>query len=206
MRIKDRAKPKIPPVEPGVYMAVCVGVIDLGEQYSEKFKNYSNNVKLVWELVGETCTIDGEEKPRQLSKDFTFSTSKKGKLRSFLSAWNGKAYTDDEFQNLEIFDQVGKACQLQVSLSENKEYSNVTNIMALPKGVAAPTTDTPPILWDMEHWDDAVFDMLPAWTQEQIKKSTEYQKEHAPADPVTVEGAARAAAADSDPADGGCPI
>lgn len=206
MRIKDRAKPKIPPVEPGVYMAVCVGVIDLGEQYSEKFKNYSNNVKLVWELVGETCTIDGEEKPRQLSKDFTFSTSKMGKLRSFLSAWNSKDYTDDEFQNLEIFDQVGKACQLQVSLSENKEHSNVTNIMALPKGVAAPTTDTPPILWDMERWDDAVFDMLPAWTQEQIKKSTEYQKEHAPADPVTVEGAARAAAADSDPADGGCPI
>ena len=43
-------------------------------------------------------------------------------------------------------------------------------------------------------------------TPEQIKKSTEYQKDHAPADPVTVEGAARAAAAAPDPADGGCPI
>ena len=33
MRIKDKAKPKVPAIEPGVYMAVCVGVIDLGEQY-----------------------------------------------------------------------------------------------------------------------------------------------------------------------------
>ena len=34
LKVKDRAKPKLPPVEPGVYMAVCVGVIDLVEQYS----------------------------------------------------------------------------------------------------------------------------------------------------------------------------
>ena len=30
MKIKDRAKPKLPPVEPGVYIGICVGVIDLG--------------------------------------------------------------------------------------------------------------------------------------------------------------------------------
>ena len=24
LKVKDRAKPKLPPVEPGVYMAVCV--------------------------------------------------------------------------------------------------------------------------------------------------------------------------------------
>ena len=60
MKIKDRAKPKTPPVEPGVYMAVCVGVIDLGEQYSEKFKNYSNKVKFVWALPSETIEIDGK--------------------------------------------------------------------------------------------------------------------------------------------------
>ena len=57
MKIKDRAKPKTPPVEPGVYMAVCVGVIDLGEQYSEKFKSYSNKVKIVWAIPSETIRI-----------------------------------------------------------------------------------------------------------------------------------------------------
>ena len=83
MKIKDRAKPKTPPVGPGVYIAICIGVVDLGEQYSEKFKNYANKVKFIWELVGETIEVDGEQKPRQLSKEFTFSTSKKGSLRAF---------------------------------------------------------------------------------------------------------------------------
>lgn len=186
MKIKDRAKPKTPPVEPGVYIAICVGVIDMGEQFSEKFKNYANKLKIVWELVGETVEVDGVQQPRQLSKEFTFSTSKKGNLRSFLQSWNTKTYTDDEFGELDIFDQLGKACQLTVVLSETKEYSNVENIMALPRGFQVPTTDTPFIQWDMDAWDDNVFQKLPEWVQEQIKKSTQYQKEHAPATTVEI--------------------
>ena len=54
LKIKEKAKPKIPPVDAGVYVSICVGVIDLGEQYSEKFKNYSNKMQIVWELCGET--------------------------------------------------------------------------------------------------------------------------------------------------------
>ncbi len=180
MKIKDRAKPKTPPVEPGVYMAVCVGVIDLGEQYSEKFKNYSNKVKFVWALPSETIEIDGKTEERQLSKEFTFSVSKKGGLRTFLESWNSKTYSDDEFADLDVFDQVGKPCQLQVVLNDTGEYSNVANLMPLPKGMPTPVSNTTFITWDMEAWDDAVFETLPEWTQEQIKKSTQYQKEHTP--------------------------
>lgn len=186
MKIKDRAKPKAPPVEPGVYVAICVGVIDLGEQYSEKFKNYSNKMKIVWELVGETVEVDGEQKPRQLSKEFTISSSKKGNLRGFLQSWNAKTYSDEEFAEVELFDQLGKPCQLTVVLNETKEYSNVEGIMGLPKGFPAPTTNTELISWDMDAWDDAVFAKLPEWVQEQIKKSTQYQKNHAPTDTVEV--------------------
>lgn len=200
MRIKDRAKPKAPPVEPGVYIAVCVGVVDLGEQYSEKFKNYSNKVKFIWELIGETIEVDGEQKPRQLSREFTFSISKKGGLRAFLSSWNAREYGDEEFGNVDLFDQVGKACQLQVVLNETGEYANVANLMPLPRGVAAPATVTKPICWDMERWDDAAFAELPEWIQQQIKKSTQYQKEHTPTDSIevkapTVPAAPEAAAA-----------
>lgn len=180
MKIKDRAKPKTPPVEPGVYMAVCVGVIDLGEQYSEKFKSYSNKVKFVWALPSETIEIDGKAEERQLSKEFTFSVSKKGGLRTFLESWNSKTYSDDEFADLDVFDQVGKPCQLQVVLNDTGEYSNVANLMPLPKGMPAPVTNTTFITWDMEAWNDAVFETLPEWTKEQIKKSTQYQKNHAP--------------------------
>ena len=180
MKIKDRAKPKTPPVEPGVYMAVCIGVIDLGEQYSEKYKNYSNKVKFVWALPSETVEIDGKTEERQLSKEFTFSVSKKGGLRTFLESWNSKTYLDDEFAELDVFDQLGKPCQLQVVLNDTGEYSNVANLMPLPRGMSAPVSNTTFVTWDMDAWDDAVFETLPEWTKEQIKKSTQYQKEHTP--------------------------
>ena len=186
MKIKDRAKPKTPHVEPGVYMAVCVGVVDLGEQYSEKFKSYSNKVKFVWALPSETIEIDGKTEERQLSKEFTFSTSKKGGLRSFLESWNSKTYSDDEFAELDVFDQIGKPCQLQVVLNDTGEYSNVANLMPIPKGMPAPVSKTSYITWDMDAWNDAVFEALPEWTKEQIKKSTQYQKNHAPDTTVEV--------------------
>ena len=180
MKIKDRAKPKAPPVEPGVYMAVCVGVVDLGEQYSEKFKSYSNKVKFVWALPGETIEIEGKQEERQLSKEFTISASKKSNLRAFLESWNAKSYSDEEFGEVDLFDQIGKACQLQVVLNDTGEYSNVANLMPLPKGMPAPTSQTAFFTWDMDAWDDVTLEKLPAWTQEQIKKSTQFQKEHAP--------------------------
>jgi hypothetical protein len=186
MKIKDRAKPKVPPVEAGVYMAVCIGFIDLGEQYSEKFKNYSNKGMYVWELPSETIEIDGEVKPRQLSKEFAISGSSKSNLRKFIESWNSKSYSDEEFMEFDLFEQIGKPCQLNVVLNETKEYANVDNLMPIPKGFPAPATDTKYIYWDMGNWDEAVFNELPEWIQEKIKKSTEYQKEHAPTTTIEV--------------------
>ncbi len=182
LKIKDRAKPKLPPVEPGVYMAVCVGVIDLGEQYSEKFKKYSNEVQFVWELAGETVEVDGEQKPRQLSRTFTVASSKKSNLRGFLSGWNGVH---------------------NVVLNDTGEYANVDSVIPLPKGIPAPKTDTPLVLWNMDEWEDSAFDALPEWVQDKIKKSTQYQKMHAPEDEVDFKGAPVAI---QDTSEGECPI
>ena len=186
MKIKDRAKPKAPPVKPGVYMAVCVGVVDLGEQYSEKYKNYSPKVKIVWALPGETIEIDGKTEERQLSREFTIATKKNCLLRTIISGWNGKTYSDEEWSEVDLFDQVGQPCQLNVVLNDTGEYANVESVIPIPRGFPAPTSKTPVFTWDMDNWDDAVFAQLPAWTQEQIQKSTQYQKDHAPATTVEV--------------------
>ena len=199
MRIKDKAKPKLPAMEPGVYMGICMGVIDLGEQYSELFKKYSNKIQFVFEFPTETVEVDGKQEPRQLSKEFTISASKKASLRSFLSAWNGKNYSDEEFAEVELFDQLGKACMVNVVLSENGEYSNIESVMPLIKGMPVPESHTEHIRWDMDAWDDEVFGKLPEWVQEKIKKSTQYQKLHAPATTVEVK-------APDAPAEGACPI
>lgn len=184
MRIKDKSRPKVPAIEPGVYMALCIGIIDLGEQYSEMFKSYRNEVQIVWEIPSETVEIDGETKPRQLSRTFSVATSKKANLRAILSSWNGKAYSDDEFGEIDLFDQIGRPCMLNVVLNDSGEYANVDSVVPMPKGVPAPASTTPPIRWDMDAWDDEVFKTLPEWAQEKIKKSTQYKTMHTPTDKI----------------------
>ena len=92
---------------------------------------------------------------------------------------------------LDLFDQIGKACQLNVVLNDTGEYANVDSIMPIPKGMPAPVSKTAFFTWDMDAWDDAAFEKLPQWTQEQIKKSTQYQKEHVPQTDVAVQSTAQ---------------
>ena len=66
MKLKEKVKPAVPPLEAGVYMAVCVTVADLGDQYSEKYKHTSRKVAFSFDIPDETIEIDGERRPRQL--------------------------------------------------------------------------------------------------------------------------------------------
>lgn len=209
MKIRDRVRPKTPPVAPGVYMAVCVGVVDLGEQYSELYKNYSNKCKFIWAIPSETIEVDGKTEERQLSREFSVATKATSKLRSFLSSWNSKAYSDEEYMDLDIMGQIGKPCMLNVVLSESGEYANVDSIMPIPNGMPAPTTKTSFFSWDMDQWDDTALEKLPAFIQDQIKKSTQYQKEHAKIETVQVQppDTKQFAVTSPDPQPGGaCPI
>ena len=61
-------------------MAVCVTVADLGDQYSEKYKNTQRKVVFSFDIPSETVEVDGEARPRQLSKRCAFSVSKRGTL------------------------------------------------------------------------------------------------------------------------------
>lgn len=186
MRIKDRAKAALPPIPAGQYLAVCVGVFDLGEQYSEKFKNYSPKLMITFDIPAVTVEVDGKQEPRQLSREFTISGKQNSKLREFISSWNGCQYSDEAFGEFDPLTQIGKPAMLNVVLNETSEYANITTIMPLFPGLPAPTTQTPMKIWDMDAWDDKAFEELPAWVQEKIKKSTQYQKEHAPATTIAV--------------------
>ena len=186
LKIKDRAKPAVPPVEPGVYMAACVGVIDLGEQYSEKYKNYSNKIMLTFELLGETVEIDGEQKPRQISKIFAFATGQRSGLRKFLQSWDGKQLSDEQAAEEDLSQRLGRTCQLQVVLNETKDKANIDNVMALPKGIKLDKPQSELILFDLDEFDQATFEKLSDWTRETIQKSSQWQKEHASTETIQV--------------------
>ena len=195
MKLGSRAKPAIPPVEPGTYFAVCIGAVDLGEQetsYNNKTK-YVNQLQIIFELPSELIEIDGEEQPRQLSRRFAVSLSTKSNLRKFIETWYGKKFTDDAIREFDTRELLGRPAMLSVVLSEDGNYANIASAAALPKGMEAPKARSELIDFDVEEWDDAAFQKLPEWLQELIKKSTQYKSDHLPEDEVSVEAAEQAA-------------
>lgn len=188
MKIGDRIKPVIPPMEPGTYMGICIGVVDIGEQNST-FNNtskYSDKILFVFEFPSEMIEVEGEMKPRQLSKEYTRSVDDRSSLKALISAWTGKSYTKEELLEFDVFDCIGQACMVTVGLSSNGLYANISNVVQFPKGFPAPSTETQYYKFDMDDWKDEVFAELPEWIQNKIKKSTQYQKLHAPTDSIEV--------------------
>lgn len=194
MKIRDNVKPSLPPIPGGTYLGICVYSIAVGEQlceYEGKSKSYNNQVMLGFEICGKTIEIDGKQEPRVLGKTFNATKGKKSGLRKFLGAWEAKELPDDEYLDKDTNDYVGRPAFLTVVLNETGEYSNIDSIAPLPEGlpITVPQPMSNLVRFDMEPWDQKAFEALPEWAQEKIKKSTEYQKEHAPVENVAVNGA-----------------
>lgn len=181
MKLGDIVKPNTPILEAGAYLAVCVGVAAIGEQYippfgDKKTGRYENRVLFIWDVPSEP---DENGAPKQLSKAVNATVSEKGTMMAILSGWNSRAYSKEELAGVDLYDQIGKPCMLTVSVSESG-YSNVSAVSAIPKGIPAPTSKTPIIKFDVNEWSDEGFAALPEWMQDKIKNSTEYQKLHTP--------------------------
>ena len=191
MKLKNVMKPRTPLVESGSYLAVCVGVLAIGEQFVDRSafggrSDYESQVTFVFELPTE---VGEDGKAKQLSKDLNAVSSPNGTLNKWLSSWNIRNYTRDQLEEADLSEQLGKACSITVEVSESG-FSRVTGVSAIPKGIPIPSTNTPFIIFNVEAWDDAAFAALPEWAQNKIKNSTQYQKEHVPQSDVSVNAGA----------------
>ncbi len=159
-------------------MAVCVLIADLGDQYNEKFKNVQRKVVFSFDIPSETVVYEGEERPRQLSKWYTFSTNKKSGLYKALNAWLNTNMSEDELSEIDLFSLIGQGCQVQVTASDDGSHNNIQNIMALPKGTPAPVSDTPTVTYDIdEDWfTGEKWEGLPEWVKNAVMKSEQYQQ------------------------------
>lgn len=184
---KKKAKSTVPPLAADTYPAVCVGVVDLGEQHSEKFKNYQQKVMFLFEIIGETVDVDGEAKPRWLSKEFTLSLGEKSNLAKTITAWTGREITDDENENgFDVSTLLGRKALVVVTCkeSDNGTFNDITVITSPPKMIQIPDAQSEQLVFEIENWNAEVFEKLPEWIQNKIKKSTEYQTKYAPAEKV----------------------
>lgn len=169
-------KSNIPPLKSGSYLAVCYGVIDLGEQYNEKYGNSSRKILIMWELPGEKIQYNGEQSSRITSKMYTNSLGEKAILRKDLISWREKDFTQDELKCFDITEMIDRPCMLSIVQSTNngKTYSNVTSVMSLPNGIPAPKRTLDIITFDLDHDPLSKLDALPGWIVTRIKSSTTY--------------------------------
>lgn len=180
LKLKRKKRTTVPPLAGGTYLGICIGIIDLGEQYNQNFKNYADKLMLLFEISGETVNVDGEDKPRWLSREYTASLNEKAALYKHLVAWRSRDFTEGELDTdgdgFDIESMLGKPCMLTVIVKDgdNGTYNRIENIAALPKGVPAPTTEQELLAYDIDERDEEVFAKLPEWIQTKIKKSTQY--------------------------------
>ena len=182
---KQKESASIPPLDGGTYMFVCVGVIDLGEQRNDVYKNYSDKVMFIFEIPSETLEIDGEQKPRWLSKEYTMSLSNKSNLKKDIESWLGRQFTEEEVKSgFDLTQMLSKAGQISVIVEDSKDgtkqYNKITSIIGIPKGIPTPETSSELLTYDIDAHDDAVWEKIPEWIRDKITKSTQWQRNTEP--------------------------
>ena len=158
------------PVSEGLHYAICVWVFDLGTHYSEKFDKAAHNVNITWEIPGERIQVDGEDKPRVISRKYTLSLHEKSALYKHLTGWRGKKFTDEELKGFELENLLGKPCQLQVI--HNNGYANVDSVVSAPKGMAKPEPETDLLFFSIED-GKPIPEGTPNWIKDIIMESEE---------------------------------
>lgn len=217
MSLKAKRKPanNIPPLDGGTYMSVCVGVIDLGEQYrqfdKQKQGKYAEECMFIFEIPSERVQVDGEDKPRWLSsKRYTVSLHERSALYQMLTSWRGKALSDAELDpegdGFDLMQMAGQGAMLSVSVAEKDDGSRHNKIEAVtgfPKGIPVPETESETLVFDADDPDMEVFGKLPEWIQDVIHKSTQFA-DNAPDEKVDIPPDQEAQTAE--PAGEECPI
>lgn len=168
------------PIEEGTYIALCYGLVDIGDVYSEKFDKAVPKFMILWELVGAgTVTVDGREYNRSVSNSYSKSLNPKSNLRKDLRAWRGREFTEDELKRFDMVNILSAPCQIQIinATSNGKTYSNIAAIMNLPKGMPKPVHTHDVVHWDFEDntIGDEAWEKIPEWLRGVIQNSETYQ-------------------------------
>jgi len=168
----------------GSHLARLYRIIDLGTQKSEYMGkvNMLRKVKFFWELHGDDLKTD-DGKPLIQTRNYTLSLGEKASLRKDLESWRGKSFTDDELRGFDLTNLLDKWCMITVQHRESngKTYADAVAVTPVPAVVAKaglPDGVNPTLLFDMQKFDQAVFDGLSDGLKNQIMQSSEFQNKN----------------------------
>ena len=155
------------PPPAGLHPALCIGVVDLGQQVSM----YGTKSKLLLMFELPTCLMD-DGRPFIISRRFTATLHRQGDLRPFLAAWRGKDLLAEEAKNFDMGVLLGKPCRLfiQHEEREGKLYANIENVLKPEAGQPAQASN-PLVRFDLDQPDLAVKGLLPEWVRKAIDQA-----------------------------------
>lgn len=196
---------------PGMHLARCYRIIDLGTQKSEYMgqTKYLHKIMLGWEIHG---TDDAgqplkmrDNRPFAIFKNYTLSWSEKANLRLDLQSWRGKPFTQEEMQRFDLKNVLGAWCMLNIIErpgKDNKTYTNVDGVTPVPsiiKQNGLPEGVNKNELFNLTEPDMTMFETFSDNLKAKIKSSPEWQKlERTMAAPGTPAAPAPAAAEEDD--------
>lgn len=122
------------PAPAGTHQAVCVDVIDKGQQ-PNPFKPGTTQAKI--DIAWQIAETRDDGKPYLVYKRYTLSLNEKASLRHDLESWRGRAFTPEEERRFDVETVIGANClvSIQHNSKGDRTYANVMSVMPLLKGM-----------------------------------------------------------------------
>lgn len=179
LSVSDSGGGSYDPVGAGVHKAICYALYDLGTQVIEwqGQKKLQKKVMIIWELPEVRIDIEGEDKPRVFSKEYTASLSEKANLRRDLVGWRSRDFTPMELVEFDLKNIVGKPCNLHIvhkTSQKGNTYANLSAIIPAAPDMREMHPENPITVFDMDT-DTDIPEHTPEWIKDKINDSQERQ-------------------------------
>jgi len=173
-------------VPPGMHLAMCYRIIDLGTQQTEYMGQTKHQPKVMFQFEvhgeddagGPLLTSAGD--PLSVSKNYTLSLSEKSNLRKDLQTWRGKEFTEEELKAFDLKNVLGQWCMLSITHREynGKVYCNIENVNPVPSAMrkaGLPEGHNEAKIFSIRDADMELFEKFSDYIKDKIKASPEWE-------------------------------
>lgn len=174
---------------PGMHLARCYRIIDLGTQRTEYMgqTKYLHKIMIGWEIHGNrddgSKLVMQDGRPFAIFKNYTLSWSEKANLRLDLQSWRGKPFSQEELRRFDLETVLGKWCMLNIieraGKTGNSVFSNVDGVTPVPSMIkqnGLPNPVNANEMFNLNEPDWAMFEKFSDKLKQKIINSPEYGK------------------------------
>jgi hypothetical protein len=174
-------------IEPGLHVARCYKMIEVGTVQEEMVINGRKEVKTLkkvrigWEFPEMLKVFDEKKGPQPLviDNEYTLSMGSKANIRKMMESWRGKPYTDQEAVKVDITKMLTQPCMINLThkqATSGKVYEQISSVVQMPKSMVCPPQVNPTFNLSYDTWNQDMFDGLPEFIKNKMQTSLEYKK------------------------------